>query len=85
MLGLCYLPDSPRWLLMRGRTHEARTIVARLSDRDYDSEEVDIEMTNIQEALDAQGDGGFKMSDLMKGGPSQTRRRVLLGIAVQFL
>lgn len=84
MAGLLFLPDSPRWLLMRGRTEESRSVIARLADKDLYDEEVEIEMTNIREALDAQGDGKFRMSELFAGGPSQNRRRVLLGIAAQF-
>jgi hypothetical protein len=44
-IGLCFLPDSPRWLVMRGRHTEARHLLARLADAPVDSEEVDTELT----------------------------------------
>ncbi|RYO71857.1 Sugar transporter [Alternaria arborescens] len=85
MIGLCFLPDSPRWLVMRGRHTEARHLLARLADAPVDSEEVDTELTNIKDALEAQSkDGPFKMKELLYNGPSQNLRRTLLGVAAQF-
>jgi hypothetical protein len=82
---LLYLPDSPRWLLMRGRETEARSLLARLANSSINSEEVDAELNNIKDALEAQSrDGPFKMRELFHGGPSQNLRRTLLGIAAQF-
>ncbi|KAK7179285.1 hypothetical protein PSPO01_14645 [Paraphaeosphaeria sporulosa] len=85
MCGLLYLPDSPRWLVMRGREEEAKELIARLADAPYSSEEVDAELTNIKDALEAQSrGGGFKMRELLQNGPLQNLRRILLGIAAQF-
>lgn len=84
-IGLLYLPDSPRWLLMRGREVEARHLLARLADAPVNSEEVDTELSNIKDALAAQSAGGcFQMCELFQNGPSQNLRRTLLGIAAQF-
>lgn len=82
---LLYLPDSPRWLLMRGREQEAKDLLARLANSDIDSEEVGLELSNIKEALAAQnGMERFRMRELLTNGPSQNLRRTLLGIAAQF-
>lgn len=70
---------------MRGREIEARYLLARLTDAPINSEEVDAELTNIKDALEAQSRGGeFKMRELFQNGPSQNLRRTLLGIAAQF-
>lgn len=70
---------------MRGRDAEARHLLARLAGAPENSDEVDAEMTNIQDALQAQSkDGPFKTRELFQMGPSQNLRRTLLGIAAQF-
>lgn len=70
---------------MRGREVEARYLLARLADTPVNSDEVDAELTNIKDALEAQSrDGPFKMRELFHTGPSQNLRRTLLGIAAQF-
>ncbi|EOA88184.1 uncharacterized protein SETTUDRAFT_160662 [Exserohilum turcica Et28A] len=85
MIGLLFLPDSPRWLVMRGRHTEARHLLARLAGVPVDSEEVDTELTNIKDALEAQSkDGPFRMKELLHNGPSQNLRRTLLGVVSQF-
>ncbi|KNG50778.1 sugar transporter-like protein [Stemphylium lycopersici] len=85
MIGLLFLPDSPRWLVMRGRYTEARLLLARLAGADVNSDEVDTELTNIKDALEAQSkDGPFKMKELLHNGPSQNLRRTLLGVVSQF-
>jgi len=70
---------------MRGREQEARHLLARLAGVQVDSEEVEVELNNIKDALDAQSrDGPFKMRELLHNGPSQNLRRTLLGVAAQF-
>jgi hypothetical protein len=70
---------------MRGREAEARDLLARLADAPNYSEEVEVELKNIKDALDAQSkDGPFKMRELLHNGPSQNLRRTLLGVAAQF-
>ncbi|KAL9941696.1 hypothetical protein ACHAQF_009179 [Verticillium nonalfalfae] len=83
MIGLLYLPDSPRWLLMKGRTAEAREVIGRLLDRPEDSAEVDEEVNQIAAALNVEHNGG-RFKRLLTNGPSQNLRRTLLGIAAQF-
>lgn len=85
MIGLLYLPDSPRWLAMKGRMEESQEVTARLLGKPIDDEEVVSEVKAITEALDAQSKGGkFKYSELLTNGPSQNLRRTLLGVAAQF-
>lgn len=70
---------------MKGRVTEARDVTARLLDLKDDDAVVDLEIHNIQEALEVQSNGGgFRMRELLTGGYSQNLRRTALGMASQF-
>ena len=70
---------------MRGREQEARHLLARLAGAPVESAEVEVELNNIKDALEAQSrEGPFKMRELLHNGPSQNLRRTLLGVAAQF-
>ena len=85
MIGLLYLPDSPRWLTMQGRHAEARDVTARLVGKSEDHPEVEEELRNINEALEVQSRGGsFKYRELLTNGPSQNLRRSALAMVSQF-
>lgn len=85
MGGLLFLPDSPRWLIMRGRDDEAQYVISRLLNKPINDREVMTEMTLITEALASQSKGGsFKMKELLTSGPSQNLRRTIIAMAAQF-
>lgn len=85
MVGLLFLPDSPRWLMMNDRNEEAHDVIARLLGHDLDHPDVLEEMSNIRESLYIQNrGGGFKYRELLTNGPSQNFRRTFLGALSQF-
>jgi hypothetical protein len=85
MIGLLFLPDSPRWLLMKGRTEEGHDVIARLLGEELDHPDVLAELNGIQESLYIQSrGGGFKYRELFTNGPSQNFRRTFLGCLSQF-
>jgi SP family galactose:H+ symporter-like MFS transporter len=76
LLGLFALPDSPRWLMMRGRKQEAVGVLMRL--RGGLRNQVDKELLDIEEQL-KKPQVGFK---LFKENPN-FRRSVWLGVLLQ--
>lgn len=85
MIGLLFLPDTPRWLLMHGRKAEAQDVTARLLGLPEDHKDVKEEMESIEAALRVQNSsGGFKFREMLTGGPSQNLRRTVLGVVAQF-
>jgi SP family galactose:H+ symporter-like MFS transporter len=76
LLGLFALPDSPRWLMMRGRKQEAVGVLMRL--RGGLRNQVDRELADIEEQL-KKPQMGLK---LFKENPN-FRRSVWLGVLLQ--
>jgi SP family galactose:H+ symporter-like MFS transporter len=77
LLGVLELPESPRWLLLRGRGEEAATVLARLRG---DPEVVVREMAEIQAQLKAPQHGW----QLFRSNRN-FRRSVALGVALQVM
>jgi SP family galactose:H+ symporter-like MFS transporter len=73
-IGILFLPESPRWLLLFARKDEARKVLKRLRN---DEEEVDEEIKDIEEALE-QKQNGFK---LLKN--KNFPKAIFLGIVLQ--
>ncbi|CDS14392.1 hypothetical protein LRAMOSA06561 [Lichtheimia ramosa] len=80
--GLFVLPDSPRWLLKKGRVEEAREVIARLNDADINSELVAEDMAILEHTLALEGQK-FSYREFWKHGHVQHFRRMLLGVIAQ--
>ncbi|MBB3226501.1 SP family galactose:H+ symporter-like MFS transporter [Luteibacter sp. Sphag1AF] len=75
LVGLFFLPDSPRWLLMRGRKDEAQVVLKKLRG---DDTVIAREISDIEEQLKTRQHG---LSLFL--GNSNFRRSVGLGVLLQ--
>lgn len=59
LICIPFLPDSPRWLVKKGRVEEASRILAILADLPEDSPEVAADIQEMQESLAEMGKGSL--------------------------
>lgn len=79
------LPESPRWLTMKGRNEEAAQVVAALKGHNVESMEVRAEMAGIEHSLEQTSRGGaVKVSDMFKMGEDKLFYRFGLCMLLQF-
>ncbi|ETW77683.1 MFS sugar transporter [Heterobasidion irregulare TC 32-1] len=80
------LPDSPRWLIARGRIEEGTRILAQLEDKELDDPEVLEKKKEIEVSLMQESAGGpFRYRELLEGGPLGNFRRICLCVGVNVM
>ncbi|KAI0352978.1 general substrate transporter [Trametes cingulata] len=86
IIGIFFLPESPRWLAKHGRNAEALAVISALDGKPYTDPDVQQTYHGIREAIAAEAHFGSDASPLREvftNGRSQNFRRAFLGVVVQ--
>ncbi|EGN96652.1 hypothetical protein SERLA73DRAFT_140303 [Serpula lacrymans var. lacrymans S7.3] len=84
MFGMFFLPESPRWLIKKGRDADAAISLSRLTSLDVNNSEVELELDDIRANLKSEEEfGKTGYIDCFRGGPTQIGLRTLTGIFLQ--
>ncbi|XP_059191735.1 proton myo-inositol cotransporter-like isoform X1 [Centropristis striata] len=80
-VGFIFLPESPRWLLQKGRSQEARQNLIRIRGGRSVDEEYDAIRSSIEDEQKEAGAGGLVILRILRYGP--TRRALIVGCGLQ--
>lgn len=87
MFLVAFLPESPRWLILKDRMEEAAGVIGRLHAKPRTDPvvvtEVQFLADNVAHELAEQR--GAAMREVLHNGKQQTFRRILLGMGTQFM
>lgn len=87
LLGMTWLPESPRWLLTKDRHEDAAKVIAALRGHGVDDSETRFEAHIIMDSIRASGHRGgiTPFSALFTNGKTQHFRRMMLGASSQLM
>lgn len=82
--SIFFLPESPRWLVMKNRNEEARAIISAFRAKSIDSIEVQTELQGIEYSLEEHTGHKVKISDMLSMGEDKLLYRFGLCMLLQF-
>ncbi|OJJ43330.1 hypothetical protein ASPZODRAFT_154525 [Penicilliopsis zonata CBS 506.65] len=87
IVGMTFLPESPRWLFTRERYEEGETVIAALMGKEIGDHGVQLQKNIVLDSIRASGQAGKStpLSAVFTGGKTQHFRRMLLGASSQFM
>ena len=83
-VGMLFFPESPRWLVKKGKDAQAASSLARLTSLSKDDPEVESELADIRAALKEEQDRGEgSYADCFRATHNKILLRTLTGIFIQ--
>lgn len=76
--GMLYVPESPRWLLVKNKEKEARIVLSRILDENI----VENEVSQIKKTITEEKNNQYSWSDLFT---KRLRQPLLIGIGIFFI
>ncbi|WFC93704.1 hypothetical protein MBRA1_000326 [Malassezia brasiliensis] len=76
-----WMPESPRWLLLRGQQEEARRVLSALDDVSLGDPSIDTHIAEIKHSLSLSQSS--KVMDMFKQGKNHNFHRVALAFVIQ--
>lgn len=83
-MGIVGMPDSPRWLISKGKKDEALEVLSKMKGVAIDHDEVYAEFTFIEDSVTRFSRAQLGFKDLFSGGKSQHFQRMVIGSSTQF-
>ncbi|WFD04230.1 hypothetical protein MOBT1_002935 [Malassezia obtusa] len=84
-IGVFFIPESPRWLVKKGMSDQARAVLARLRNKPEDDFEVVSELQQLEDSIQKQeaAMGAFSIKEIFTMGPEQNLYRVIIACTSQ--
>ncbi|KAI3401967.1 hypothetical protein diail_3941 [Diaporthe ilicicola] len=82
--SIYFLPESPRWLVMKNKTEEARRVIAAFRAKPVDAIEVQAELQGIEYSLEERTGHKVKITDILSMGEDKLLYRFGLCMLLQF-
>ncbi|MCJ1303517.1 hypothetical protein MMC08_006327 [Hypocenomyce scalaris] len=81
---ILFLPESPRWLVKKGRHEQALAVMERLNGAGatYTQEELLLELQAIRQVDEMEQEAGGHLGGFFTNGPTQNFKRIALGTTV---
>lgn len=84
IVSIYFLPESPRWLVMKNRIEEARAVISAFRAKPGDALEVQAEVAGIELSLEERTGHKVKFSDMFSMGEDKLLYRFGLCMLLQF-